>query len=196
MKTELAIFPLPLVLLPGEYLPLRIFEARYLDMVANCLRVEEPFVLSPVLKKNQTEEHLTAIGTTANIVEWDKREDTTLHIIIKGSHKVLIDQPASKSNGLIIAEATFINDFDSELSDEEFGFLKESLETNGLYDLLKVTASSKSATEIAYEIASLIYLDPIERYSILREDTGAKKLSLVEKYISKYVNPDKYTTLH
>ena len=57
-------------------------------------------------------------------------------------------------------------------------------------------AGTKSATEIAYEIASLIYLNPIERYSILREDTGAKKLSLVEKYISKYVNPDKYTTLH
>ena len=196
MKTELAIFPLPLVLLPGEYLPLRVFEARYLDMVANCLRVEEPFVLSPVLKKNQTEEHLTAIGTTANIVEWDKREDTTLHIIIKGSQKVLIDQPTSKNNGLMIAETTFINDFDSELSEEEFGFLKKSLETNGLHDLLRATAGSKSATEIAYEIASLLSLNPMERYSILREDTGAKKLSLVEKYLSDYVNPDKPTTLH
>ena len=196
MKTELAIFPLPLVLLPGEYLPLRVFEARYLDMVANCLRVEEPFVLSPVLKKNQTEAHLTAIGTTANIVEWDKREDTTLHIIIKGSQKVLIDQPTSKNNGLIIAETTFINDFDSELSEEEFGFLKKSLETNGLHDLLKAMAGSKSATEIAYEIASLIYLNPIEKYSILRENTGAKKLSLVEKYLSDYVNPDKSRTLH
>ena len=196
MKTELAIFPLPLVLLPGEYLPLRVFEARYLDMVANCLRVEEPFVLSPVLKKNQTEEYLTAIGTTANIVEWDKREDTTLHIIIKGSQKVLIDQPTSKNNGLIIAETTFINDFDSELSEEEFGFLKKSLETNGLHDLLRATAGSKSATEIAYEIASLLSLNPMERYSILREDTGAKKLSLVEKYLSNYVNHDKYTTLH
>ena len=58
-------------------------------------------------------------------MEWDKREDTTLHIIIKGSQKVLIDQPTSKNNGLIIAETTFINDFDSELSEEEFGFLKK-----------------------------------------------------------------------
>ena len=196
MKTQLAIFPLPLVLLPGEYLPLRIFEARYLDMVANCLRVEEPFVLSPVLKDNQTEEHLTAIGTTANIVEWDEKEDTTLHIIIKGSQKVLIDQPASQSNGLIIAETTLINDSDSELSEEDFGFLKKSLETNGLYNLQKATAGLKSATEIAYGIASFIHLGPIERYSILREDTGSKKLSLVEKYLSNYVSSDKSTTSH
>ena len=108
----------------------------------------------------------------------------------------MIDQPTSKNNGLIIAETTFINDFDSELSEEEFGFLKKSLETNGLHDLLRATAGSKSATEIAYEIASLLSLNPMERYSILREDTGAKKLSLVEKYLSDYVNPDKSTTLH
>ena len=196
MKTELAIFPLPLVLLPGEYLPLRVFEARYLDMVANCLRVEEPFVLSPVLKKNQTEEHLTAIGTTANIVEWDKKEDTTIHVLIKGSQKVSIDRPASKSNGLIIAETTLINESDSELSEEDFGFLKKLLEINGLYDLKKAMVGSKSVSEIAYEIASFIHLGLIEKYSILSEETGSKKLLLVEKYLSDYVNPDKSTTLH
>lgn len=196
MKTELAIFPLPLVLLPGEYLPLRIFEARYLDMVANCLRVKEPFVLSPVLKDHQPEEHLTAIGTTANIVEWDKREDTTLHVVIKGSQKVLIDRPASKSNGLIVAETTLINDSDSELSERDFDLLKKSLEIHGLYDLEKASASSKSATEMAYGIASILHLAPIEKFSILNEDTGVKKLLLAEKYLSGYVNSDKHTTLH
>ena len=196
MKTELAIFPLPLVLLPGEYLPLRIFEARYLDMVANCLRAKEPFVLSPILNNNQTEEHLTAIGTTANIVEWDKREETSLHIIIKGSQKVSIHRAASKSNGLIIAATTLIDDFDSEPSEKDFGFLKKSLEINGFSDLGKATVSSKSATKIAYEIASFIHLGPIEKFSILSEDTGAKKLLLVEKYLSNYVAPIKHTTLH
>ena len=196
MKTELAIFPLPLVLLPGEYLPLRIFEARYLDMVATCLRDKEPFVLSPVLKSNQNEDHLTAIGTTANILEWDKREDTTLHIIIQGSEKVSINQPASKSNGLIIAETTLIKDSDSELSEEDFAFLKNSLEINGLFGLEKATINSKSAAEIAYEIASFIHLGPIEKFSILSEDTGAKKLLLIEKYLSDYVTPVKHTTLH
>ena len=147
MKTGLAIFPLPLVLLPGEYLPLRIFEARYLDMVANCLRAKEPFVLSPILNNNQTEKHLTAIGTTANIVEWDKREETTLHIIIKGSQKVSINRPASKSNGLIIADTTLIDDFDSEPSEKDFGFLKKCLE-------IKCTNNVPQKLDITYTLTS------------------------------------------
>ena len=40
---ELPIFELPLVLLPGELLPLHIFEDRYKRMIARCLEDGEPF---------------------------------------------------------------------------------------------------------------------------------------------------------
>ena len=40
---ELPIFELPLVLLPGELLPLHIFEDRYKRMVGRCLEHGEPF---------------------------------------------------------------------------------------------------------------------------------------------------------
>ena len=40
---ELPIFELPLVLLPGELLPLHIFEERYKRMIARCLEQSEPF---------------------------------------------------------------------------------------------------------------------------------------------------------
>ena len=39
----LALFPLRSVLFPGALLPLKVFEARYLDLVANCLRESRPF---------------------------------------------------------------------------------------------------------------------------------------------------------
>lgn len=38
----LPMFPLGLVLLPGEVLPLRVFEPRYRAMVAECLAADEP----------------------------------------------------------------------------------------------------------------------------------------------------------
>ena len=37
------IFPLQTVLFPGGLLPLRIFEARYMDMARACLRGKSPF---------------------------------------------------------------------------------------------------------------------------------------------------------
>jgi len=40
---EIPIFPLPLVLLPGEPLTLRIFEPRYKQMIDDCLMNDHPF---------------------------------------------------------------------------------------------------------------------------------------------------------
>ncbi|HQF70729.1 MAG TPA: LON peptidase substrate-binding domain-containing protein, partial [Promineifilum sp.] len=40
---ELPLFPLNLVLFPGMPLPLHIFEERYKEMVADCLRENRPF---------------------------------------------------------------------------------------------------------------------------------------------------------
>ena len=39
----LPIFPLNTVLFPGGVLPLRVFEARYIDMVRDCMKHEAPF---------------------------------------------------------------------------------------------------------------------------------------------------------
>ena len=41
--SDLPVFPLPLVLLPGELLPLHIFEPRYRELVGRCLAGPEPF---------------------------------------------------------------------------------------------------------------------------------------------------------
>ena len=41
-RSDLPVFPLPLVLLPGELLPLHIFEPRYRELVARCLAGELP----------------------------------------------------------------------------------------------------------------------------------------------------------
>ena len=40
---DIPLFPLHTVLFPGGLLPLRVFEARYLDMVRYCLRQDLPF---------------------------------------------------------------------------------------------------------------------------------------------------------
>ena len=41
--TQLPLFPLNTVLFPGGWMPLRIFEVRYLDMIGRCHRAGAPF---------------------------------------------------------------------------------------------------------------------------------------------------------
>ena len=47
---ELPLFPLQLVLFPGAVLGLRVFEARYLDLIGNCLRSGTPFAVVRILQ--------------------------------------------------------------------------------------------------------------------------------------------------
>ena len=78
---ELPIFELPLVLLPGELLPLHIFEDRYKRMIARCLEQGEPFGI--VFR----DEELGArrVGCEARVTEVTERfDDGRLNIVVTG----------------------------------------------------------------------------------------------------------------
>ena len=49
MPHELPLFPLKTVLFPGGPLALRVFEPRYLDMVARCMRGSSAISMRPVM---------------------------------------------------------------------------------------------------------------------------------------------------
>jgi Lon protease-like protein len=76
---ELPIFELPLVLLPGEKVPLHIFEDRYKRMVGTALEQEEPFGI--VLRDD---EGARSIGCTARVDEVERLEDGRMNIIVSG----------------------------------------------------------------------------------------------------------------
>ncbi len=60
MNDKIPIFPLPLVLLPGEKLPLHIFEEKYRKMIEHCLKnlakfkVPHSIVFVDLLPRNAT----------------------------------------------------------------------------------------------------------------------------------------------
>lgn len=69
----ISLFPLNAVLFPGGILPLKVFEARYVDMVRDCMRREVPFGI--VLIKSGYEVGAAAepeaVGCLAHISQWD-----------------------------------------------------------------------------------------------------------------------------
>lgn len=78
---ELPIFELPIAILPGELLPLHIFEDRYKRMVGNCLEHAEPFGI--VFRDDDGTAH--RIGCTARITEVLERfEDGRMNIVVAG----------------------------------------------------------------------------------------------------------------
>lgn len=78
---ELPIFELPLVLLPGELLPLHIFEERYKRMIDRCLEDGEPFGV--VFRDDDS--GARRVGCEARVTEVTERfDDGRLNIIVTG----------------------------------------------------------------------------------------------------------------
>jgi Lon protease-like protein len=78
---ELPIFELPMVLLPGELLPLHIFEERYKRMISDCLEGSEPFGI--VFRDDDGNAH--RIGCEARVTEVTERfDDGRMNIVVAG----------------------------------------------------------------------------------------------------------------
>ncbi|HEX6116712.1 MAG TPA: LON peptidase substrate-binding domain-containing protein [Solirubrobacterales bacterium] len=80
-QIELPLFELPVVLLPGELLPLHIFEERYKAMVAHSMERDEPFGIV------FTDEDSGAadVGCTAAVADVLERfDDGRLNIVVAG----------------------------------------------------------------------------------------------------------------
>ena len=96
--SDVPVFPLPLVLLPGEVLPLHIFEARYRELVGRCLAGPEPFC---VVLDDDT--GVREVGCLA-------RDLTVL---------VQLGSLDDEAHSYLSAEATVLEDDDEELAGDE-----------------------------------------------------------------------------
>ena len=73
-RAEIPLFPLGTVLFPGGPLPLRIFEARYIDLVRRCLREDSGFgvVLIRRARRPADAAETSDVGTYARIVDFSR----------------------------------------------------------------------------------------------------------------------------
>ena len=84
--TELGLFPLGIVLIPSEQIPLHIFEERYQELIGECLAGEQEFGLIYA-----DEDGLRDIGTRAAVTEvLDRFDDGRLNIVVEGRERFLL----------------------------------------------------------------------------------------------------------
>lgn len=103
MTGDLPIFPLSTVLFPGGVLPLRVFEARYMDMVRDCMQRDSPFGVCLITRGGEVGEAAEhePIGCTAHIRGWDMQQLGLLQLrCVGGSRFRVIDRRVGR-NGLI-----------------------------------------------------------------------------------------------
>ena len=78
---ELGLFPLPIVLLPTERVPLHIFEPRYRELIGECLDTGGEFGLLLATEEGAVHQ----IGTRATVEEvLEELDDGRLNIVVEG----------------------------------------------------------------------------------------------------------------
>lgn len=99
---RLPLFPLNAVLFPGGVLPLRVFEARYMDMVRRCMKSASPFGVVLITKGGEVGAAAAteSVGTLAQIVAWDMPQFGLLHLRAIGGARFRIEHTEVQPDGL------------------------------------------------------------------------------------------------
>lgn len=112
--SQLPLFPLQTVLFPGGWMPLRIFEVRYLDMVNRCIKAGAPFGvvcltqghevrrLTPVAdgQAGFAAEAFHPVGTIARIEQVERPQAGLMLIHCRGQQRFHIRQSRQLPHGL------------------------------------------------------------------------------------------------
>lgn len=156
---EIPLFPLKTVLLPANTLGLKIFEPRYLDMIANCMRENSLFGVVLIHKGEETgaDTDVYSIGTTSTISDWEHRADGLLGITALGVERFEILSTRTQADGLTLAEIKILEDNDSPEIPEQYHYMLELLDHISA-QAGRIRVDNQSFCQILYQ---LIYLLPI-----------------------------------
>jgi Lon protease-like protein len=105
-RETVPIFPLQAVLFPGSILPLRIFEARYMDMAKDCLKRSSPFGICLIREGAEVGAPAVpeSVGCLARIAECDMEELGILKVRAEGLERFRIVDTRVGPMGLVQGE--------------------------------------------------------------------------------------------
>ncbi|CAB3788372.1 LON peptidase substrate-binding domain-containing protein [Pararobbsia alpina] len=112
---DLPLFPLHTVLFPDGLLPLKIFEARYLDMMRDCLREQSPFGVCMIKTGNEVarpDEPTVPenVGCLAHLVDCDVQEYGLMQIRVRGGQRFRLLSTRLEPSSLLRGMAEPIGD--------------------------------------------------------------------------------------
>jgi uncharacterized protein len=192
MKTPL--FPLNTLVCPGGKLPLRVFEARYLDMVKRCLRSEEGFVV--VMLKGSSDEtsvssQIYRVGTLVKIIDFDQDEQGILCIVSEGISRVKISNPENQSDGLWLGDISKFKDDEFVSLPEEFSELQSVLKALVQHPVVKelnMDIDYDDGRQIGWRLTELLPLDNSQKQYLYELQDPIRRLEKISDQLDIMVS--------
>ncbi len=193
---ELPLFPLNTVLFPGMPLPLHIFEERYKEMVADCIRENRPFGVVLIAEGTAERGPLAkpyAIGCTAEIAQVQPLEHGRMLVMTVGRERFRIVRLESDRPYLVgmVEPAPLLAEDEEALADSAEAL--EPLVVSYLNKLAQIGSMEMEPEQVpddplnlVYLAATLIQLPPEEKQAFLAADRATDlAAALVRAYRSE-----------
>lgn len=183
-EIALPLFPLNTVLFPGGVLTLRIFEARYLDMVSACLKQDSGFGVCLIRSGAEVGQaaDIYEVGTLAKITDWTQCEDGLLGITCRGERRFRIRSRALMPNRLLTGDVELLADAPEQPVPSRLQMLvalfKESNERTG-YSSSATMQKATQANWLSYRLTELLPVDLPEKPMLLELDDELQRLDLI-----------------
>lgn len=189
---EIPLFPLRTVLFPGGYLPLRIFEQRYLTMVRDCARSDTGFGVCLIREGEEAVSPVKTaqVGTYAQIMDWYTLEDGLLGVSATGTARFTTTSVWQQTDGLFRAQVQVIPEPAECRVPEAFSVLSDVL---GRF-MEKVSQQYPDYTPdrlqdaiwVGYRLAELLPLGGIEKQHLLELSDPLERLQNLLEIIPRF----------
>jgi Lon protease-like protein len=175
-QSDFPLFPLPVVLLPSEVIPLHIFEERYKTMISLCVEEGSEFGIVWL-----SDDELKEIGCTARVAEvLEEMEEGRLNILVRGGTPFQLLE-RQEDHVYPAGVIQLLDDQEADTSEGSGGEARERY-ADLLEQLTDERPESTALAELsAYEMAASVEIDLEVKQGLLELRSEEARLKLLAR---------------
>jgi Lon protease-like protein len=175
---EVGLFPLGIVLLPTERVPLHIFEPRYQELIAECLESDGEFGLLYA-----DENGVREVGTLARVAEVLERfDDGRLNIVVEGGGRFRVEE-LTRGRSFMTAEVELVDDELSEVDDETAARAAGSFRALAALAGAETEDPDEQSPQLSFELAAQVELPHEAKQRLVELRAEQERLELVAELL-------------
>ncbi|KOX63107.1 ATP-dependent protease [Pseudomonas psychrophila] len=182
----LPLFPLKTVLFPGCVLDLQIFEARYLDMIARCMKQGTGFGVVCILDGREVgnaPQDIAGIGCEALIRDFQRQDNGLLGIRVEGGRRFEVLSTELQRDQLLVAQVEWLSEIPEQpLQDEDQDLLAllKALAEHPMVAALSMNTEVAGQQSLANQLAYLLPFTEADKIELLQVDDPQQRLDGIQ----------------
>ena len=182
----LPLFPLNTVLFPGCVLDLQIFEARYLDMIARCMKQGTGFGVVCILEGEEAgdaPQSIARVGCEALVRDFQRQDNGLLGIRVEGGRRFEMLDTELQRDQLMVAEVEWLDEVPEQPlaeEDQDLLALLKALAEHPMVAALNMSTEVAGQQSLANQLAYLLPFAEEDKLELLLVNDPQQRLDGIQ----------------